>query len=119
MQPDPAQPQLMSYAIGGAILLLVMVLRFRNVGRHRRLRLETLWIVPAIIAVLAVTAFTAAPPSPITFGLSLAALLLGAAVGWQRGRLMEIHVDPETHELNQRASLAGMLFLVAIIAVRF
>src|SRR3546814_16855690 len=29
-----------------------------------------------------------------------------------------IHVDPETHALNQRASPAGMLFLVVLIAVK-
>jgi hypothetical protein len=119
MQLGSPQPQTISYLIGGAMLLLVMVLRFRNVGRHRKLRLETLWIVPAILGGLAVMTFATALPSPLTLGLSLVALAIGSAVGWQRGRLMEIHVDPETHELNQRASLAGMLFLVAIIAVRF
>ena len=45
-------------------------------------------------------------------------LLIGAAVGWQRGKMMHIHVDPETHALNQKASPAAMFFLIALIVVR-
>ncbi len=119
MQPGAAQPQTISYLIGGAVLLLVLALRFRSVGRHRRLRLERLWIAPALIAAIAVLILVGAPPSPLTLALSLAALLIGSAVGWQRGRMMQIHVDPETHELNQVMSPAALLFLLAIIAVRF
>ena len=32
--------------------------------------------------------------------------------------MMHIHVDPETHALNQKASPAAMFFLIAIILVR-
>lgn len=31
---------------------------------------------------------------------------------------MHIHVDPETHALNQKASPAAMVFLIALIALR-
>ena len=48
----------------------------------------------------------------------IAALAAGAGVGWQRGRMMHISVDPETHALSQKASPAAMLFLVALIVVR-
>jgi hypothetical protein len=119
MQGNPAQPQLISYVIGGAVLLLVLALRFRSVGRRRRMRLEWMWIFPAILLALAALTFVSAPPSPMTEGVSALALLIGGALGWQRGRMMQIHVDPETHELNQVASLGAMLFLVAIIAIRF
>ena len=37
----------------------------------------------------------------------MVALLIGAAVGWQRGKMMHIQVDPETHALNQKASPRG------------
>lgn len=119
MQPGAAQPQLISYAIGGAILLLVMALRFRSVGRHRRLRLERLWIAPAAIAAIVALTLLNAPPSMLTLALCVVALAIGGVIGWQRGRLMQIHIDPETHELNQVMSAAAMLFLLAIIAVRF
>ena len=31
---------------------------------------------------------------------------------------MQIHVDPETHTLNQKASPVAMIFIVVLIAVR-
>jgi membrane protein CcdC involved in cytochrome C biogenesis len=49
---------------------------------------------------------------------SAVGLAIGAAVGWQRGKMMHIHVDPDTHALNQKASPAAMFFLIALIAVR-
>ena len=49
---------------------------------------------------------------------SAAGLAVGAAVGWQRGKMMHIHVDPETHALNQKASPAAMFFLIGLIVVR-
>jgi hypothetical protein len=119
MHASPAQPQTISYIIGGAMLLLVLVLRFRSVGRQRRLRLELMWILPAFLVAVAGLVFITAPPSPTTLGLCALTLLMGAALGWQRGRMMQISVNPETHELNQVSSLAAMLFLVAIIAMRF
>ncbi len=58
-------------------------------------------------------------PTPATGWLvSVAALAVGAALGWQRGRMMAIHVDPETHTLSQRASPLAMLFLFAIVLVK-
>jgi len=45
-------------------------------------------------------------------------LVIGAGVGWQRGKMMHIHVDPETHALNQKASPAAIFFLIALILVR-
>jgi membrane protein CcdC involved in cytochrome C biogenesis len=32
--------------------------------------------------------------------------------------MMHIHVDPATHALNQKASPAAMIFLIALIAIR-
>jgi len=119
MQGSATAPQIISYFVGGAILLIVMTMRFRSVGRQRRLKLERLWVVPAILATLMILAFVGAPPSPLTLGLCGVVLLIGAGIGWQRGRMMQIHVDPQTHELSQTTSLAAMLFLLAIIAFRF
>ena len=49
-------------------------------------------------------------------GLAFAA---GGAIGWYRGTAMRISVDPETHALNQTSSPLAMLFILALIAVRF
>ncbi|UYY59830.1 CcdC protein domain-containing protein [Sphingomonas sp. S2-65] len=108
-----------SYAISGTIVVVVLALRIWRMNKVRPLRIERLWVVPAILALLTASMFIAAPPSPLGWALSVVALAIGAALGWQRGRFMHIEVDPETHVLNQRASPAALLFIVALIAVRF
>ncbi|MDO7842419.1 CcdC protein domain-containing protein [Sphingomonas immobilis] len=120
MQVHAAHPnQWISYAITAVIVVVVLALRMRGMSRMRRLRLETLWVVPAIYAAFAAVMFYEFPPSPLGWLVCAVALFAGAAIGWQRGKLMHIHVDPETHRLDQRASPAAMLFIVVLIAVRF
>lgn len=119
MHAQAGQPGgLMQYVIPIAIIAVVFLIRGRQMTRMRRLKLERLWIVPAIyLAIVAVT-FTMVPPTAKGWLVSIAALAIGAGLGWQRGRLMAIHVDPETHMLSQRASPLAMLFLFAIVLVR-
>jgi membrane protein CcdC involved in cytochrome C biogenesis len=90
----------------------------RGLSKMRPLKLETLWIVPGMYAVVAALMFFTLPPVGWVAIASLAGLAAGAAVGWQRGKMMHIHVDPETHALNQKASPAAMFFLIALIVVR-
>jgi hypothetical protein len=118
MQGHPPQQTWISYAITGAIIVVVMALRMRKMGQMRPLKLENLWIVPAVYAAVAAMMFWQLPPVGWVGVATSGALLLGAAVGWQRGKMMDIHVDPQTRALNQKASPAAMVFLVALIAVR-
>ena len=118
MQVHSTQQSWVSYAITIAVVLLIMALRMRRMGTMRPLKLGTLWVVPAIYLVVATTMFIQLPPTGWVAIASAAALLIGAAVGWQRGRMMEIHVDFETHALNQKASAAAMFFLMGLIVVR-
>jgi hypothetical protein len=46
------------------------------------------------------------------------ALALGGALGWYRGKMMHITVDPETHVVNARASAAAMYFIVLVLLAR-
>lgn len=119
MQAESIQPShWINYAVALAVVAIVVVLRLQRLGRTRRLKLEWLWIVPALYAVAAVGMFASFPPTPIGWALSALALAIGGALGWQRGRLMHIEVDPQTHALNQKASPGAVLFIVALIAVR-
>jgi hypothetical protein len=111
-------PQWTSLAITAAIICLVLFLRLRNMRRTRRLRLETLWIIPAIIAAVAATVFATEPPHGLVWLYCGLALMAGAGLGWQRGKLMTINVNPQTHELNQSASPAAIIFLVLLIVIR-
>ncbi len=49
----------------------------------------------------------------------LVALLLGSTIGWWRGRLTHITIDPQTHALASRTSPVGVLLIGAVFAVRY
>lgn len=108
-----------SYAIPLVVITIVMAIRWRRMGRVRPLKLERLWILPALYAVVIGFTFSRFPPQGWGWLFCLIALLLGGALGWQRGRMMRITLDPETHSLGQTSSPAALLFILLLIAVRF
>lgn len=118
MQGHPAQQTWTSTAITVGIIVIVMLVRMRRMGRMRPLKLNSLWVVPTLYLVVAAMMFIQLPPTGWVAIASVAGLLIGAAVGWQRGKMMHIHVDPDTHALNQKASPAAMIFLIGLIIVR-
>jgi membrane protein CcdC involved in cytochrome C biogenesis len=118
MQTQPIHQTWTSYAITIGIIVIVMALRLRRAGQMRPLKLGGLWVVPALYLAVAAIMFAQLPPKGWVAIASVAGLAIGAAVGWQRGKMMHIHVDPETHALNQKASPAAMFFLIALIVVR-
>ena len=115
--PPPGAP-LATYLVPMAVVLAVVVLRNRQA---RRLRIERLWITPAIFLVLLASTLVAAPPpvTPLSIAILAAAFVLGAALGWQRGRLTQVHIHPETHDLTSRASAIGIVLIVAILVARY
>ncbi|WP_253717737.1 CcdC protein domain-containing protein [Sphingomonas sp. AP4-R1] len=118
MQAHPA-PQTITYIITGCAIALVLVLRYRGMRRASRLRLETLWIVPAIFGLAFLFGlYEAPPPTPIGWLWLVVAAAGGGALGWQRGKLMKISVDPATHQLNKQNSPAALLFIVLLIVAR-
>ncbi|MEO6312799.1 MAG: hypothetical protein ABIO47_11095 [Sphingomicrobium sp.] len=60
----------------------------------------------------------ATPPNASGWGLCLVGLALGSLLGWQRGRMMRIDVDPATHRLTATQSPAAIMFIVVLIAVK-
>jgi hypothetical protein len=99
-----------------AVIALVIL---RN-SRARRLRIEGLWISPVLILVLVGLSFSQqAMPTPLMLGIDIAALVVGAGLGWWRARFTTITVDPATHELTSKASPLGMLVILGVFAVRY
>lgn len=87
-------------------------------SRERALKVERLWIVPALYLVLTCFVFWNMPPAGMVWLWCAVALAAGAAIGWWRGKMMRISVDPETHEIRQKGSAAAMLLILGLIVVR-
>ena len=117
-QVHPAQPSWVSMAVTIGIVGVVMALRLRRMNQMRPLKLGSLWVVPVAYLFVAAVMFMQLPPRGWVAVASAAGLLFGAAFGWQRGKMMHIYVDPETHALNQKASPAAMFFLIGLIVIR-
>jgi len=107
-----------SYIIWAVLICVVLALRLRTMNRARRLRLETLWIIPAIYGAFTAFLLYEFPLHGLQWFYGAIALGAGGLVGWRRGMLMQINVDPDSHALNQRASPAAILFILAILLVR-
>jgi hypothetical protein len=104
-------------AIVAVVILAVVVSRSL---RPRPLRLDRLWIRPAIFAIIVVSSLgaSAVPSDAESLAILVLALGLGVALGWQRGRLMRIDIDPETHLLSVRASPLGMLLILGLLGLK-
>jgi hypothetical protein len=112
-------PRTLGPLIGVGVALAFMTLRLFRASRAKPLRLEWLWVLPAVLLLATGALIRQMPPHHWEWaGLALA-LAIGAGIGWQRGRMMTITVDPETHALNQQASPLAILFLVGVVAVRY
>jgi hypothetical protein len=98
--------------------LIIAMIVARNL-RPRRLRIELLWVWPAILLLFIAGYFYKFPPKSLTdvAGLSVG-FLVGAALGWWRGGLTRIDVDPATDTAMQQASPLGVLLILALFAVR-
>jgi hypothetical protein len=114
-----SQPNPLSYLIPIVIIAIVMFFRFRSMGKARPLRLERLWIVPAVYLALAILLFWEMTPHGLGWLWAALAFAGGGAIGWYRGAAMKISVDPETHALNQTSSPLALLLILGLIAVRF
>ena len=112
--PNP----LIGYVIMVVLLSIVLIVRVRRVNQARPLKVERLWIIPGIYLLLAILAFATTPPDGAGWLASAVALALGAALGWQRGRLMRIDVDPATQAVTMVQSPAALFFIVILIALR-
>jgi hypothetical protein len=113
--PPPNAPAWAALVPLVAIALVIL----RN-ARARRLRIEGLWVSPVLILALVGLSFSQqAMPTPLMLGLDIAALVVGAGLGWWRARFTTITVDPATHELTSRASPLGMLVILGVFALRY
>lgn len=118
MQSQTVPAPWMQYFVPALIVLVVVGIRLWRMRGARRLRLETLWVLPAIYIAFVIGLFATHPPTAAGWAASVVALLVGGGIGWYRGTMMRITVDPETHRLSQQASPLAVLLLLGLILVR-
>ncbi|HXS05791.1 MAG TPA: hypothetical protein VN723_03310 [Rhizomicrobium sp.] len=112
------QANTLSYVIPLLVILPLLYFRLRKMMRPQPLKLNRLWIRPVIILALGLSALGAALPPPADLPWFAAAAAVGGALGWQWGRLMAIHIDPEKGTLMTRGSQAALIVMILLLALR-
>ena len=118
MQVHQVQPHWQQYAVMLVVFVLIFAVRGRSLMRVRPLKIEQLWIVPAIYAALVAYLFVRSPPSLSGWAVAILALLAGGAIGWQRGKTMQIHLDAATGALQQKGSIWALAIIVVLVAIK-
>lgn len=103
------------------IMALVIALRVWRGSKARKLRIEQMWIRPLIFLVIIGLVVGAQPPPPdaLIYAVLVLALAAGIGVGWMRGRMVRVSINPQTHELTSQQSPLAMLIFGGLIALRF
>jgi hypothetical protein len=100
-------------------LLIAGLVMLRN-SRARRLRVEMMWIMPTVLlAITGLMLWTQPIRHPLAIVFAGIAFVAGAALGFWRGRLTHITVDPETHALTSKASPVGMILILVVFGARY
>lgn len=115
---DFSSPRTLGPIIGVVIFLAIFSLRMMRSRQQRPLKLEWLWVTPAVLVLLAGSLLWQFRPQGLEWLWLALIFAVGGAIGWQRGRMMTITVDPVTHDLNQQASPAAMFLLVGLVVIR-
>ncbi len=116
---EQGDQQWIGTVVSFGVLAVVLALRMRKMRQVRPLKVERLWMLPAFYAVVVAALYYTHPPQGVVWLYALAALGVGLAVGWYRGKLMSIIVNAQTQEVSQQGSMAAMLFIVALVGLRF
>jgi len=102
-----------------AVVFLLVIVRMRRMTGVKPMRLQMLWIRPALVSVIAALVIYSAPPHSMLQGLVLlGAVAGGAALGWHQAKLMEISVNSETNALQVKASVVAMVVFFGLIILR-
>ncbi|WP_114228170.1 MULTISPECIES: CcdC protein domain-containing protein [Sphingomonas] len=100
------------------VVAAIMLFRLRRAAKEQPLRIERMWIMPALASLLILASLAFVPTPPSGWLALIAGVLVGAAAGWHRGKLMRIRVEPATGQLFQQASPAATILLIVIVFAR-
>ncbi len=102
------------------IILIILALRIWRGSRARKLRVELMWVRPLLITAILGLSVAAQPPptEPLVILAMVACAAAGFVLGWQRGRMVRVSIEPETHVLTSQQSPWGMLIFIGLMMVR-
>jgi hypothetical protein len=112
------QLNVVTYIIAAVVVILLLFFRMRRMKRSTPLRWKRLWIAPAILLVMAAITLTQFPPKLLDWTWLGLAFLIGGALGWQRGRLMNIAMNPTSRTLTTQPTPMAFYFLLGLIVIR-
>jgi hypothetical protein len=102
------------------IPLLILLLVIRRGMMARKIKVERMWVLPVLLICAGASMFAAAQtPSPLVMAELAVALAAGGVVGWYRGRLTHISIDPATHDLTSKTSPVGVVLVAVLFAARY
>jgi hypothetical protein len=98
---------------------VILAIRLRRTRQERPMSLRSMWIAPGLYLAAVVVVLAKNPPSAIGWAAAAVAFVLGAVLGWQRGQLFDLRLDPDSGRLLKRRSPAAVLLLGGVVALRF
>ena len=102
------------------IVVAVVARRFMVPAKPQRVRPNTLWIRPVVIALLmALVLWTSPRPGLLGIALFVAAAAIGAVTGYFRALHQEFSIAPETGHVMSKASPIGSIIFLGVFMVRF
>ncbi len=100
--------------------LALIALAVRRSLRVRKLRPDRMLLLPGMVVLITLFLLIEDPPRELLTMVVLAgAALLGAAVGWHRGRLTRISHDPADGSFTAEPSVAAVILLLVVFALRY
>jgi hypothetical protein len=96
----------------------VLLIRLRRVQRARPMHLWRLAIGPTLLGLAAIYLAVSVPPDLAGVAIFAGAAAAGAALGWQRARLMKIAYDPATNSFTLQQSPWAVALLIGVMLLR-
>ncbi len=106
----------------GLMVLVGAFVWIRN-RKPRRLQVDRLWIIPAIVVVAISAGLVFGRPPGAAFywvesALGAVGLTAGAAAGWWRGSMMRLEIDQADRTVRAQVSPLGLVLMLGLLGVR-